>query len=53
MSKELAEIALVAVAGILIGGVYSMYKAAKTTAAIVLGVLALLAIGGAVAWFLS
>ena len=53
MSKELAEIGLVAVAGILIGGVYSMYKAAKMTAAIVLGVLALLAIGGAVAWFAS
>jgi hypothetical protein len=53
VGKELAEIGLVAVAGILIGGVYSMYKAAKLAAAIVLGVLALIAVGGAVAWFLS
>jgi hypothetical protein len=53
VGKQLAEIGLIAVAGILIGGVYSMVKAAKMTSAIVIGVAALLAIGGAVAWFVS
>jgi hypothetical protein len=49
---EYIAIALLAVAGFLIGGVYTMWKTAKIAAA-VLGVLALLAAGGAIAWFRS
>ena len=49
---EYIAIALLALAGFLIGGVYTMWKTAKI-AATVLGVLALLAAGGAVAWYLS
>ncbi|HKS49028.1 MAG TPA: hypothetical protein VJT49_28750 [Amycolatopsis sp.] len=52
MSKETIGILLVALAGFLIGGVYSTWKTAKLMAA-VLGVAALLAIGGAVAWFVG
>jgi len=52
MPHEYIAIALLAVAGFLIGGVYTMWKTAKI-AATVLGVLALLAAGGAVAWFMS
>jgi hypothetical protein len=52
MSKEVVVILLVAVAGILIGGVYSTWKTAKAFA-IVLGVAAALALGGAVAWYIA
>lgn len=53
MGKEFAEIGLVALAGILIGGVYSTWKNNSKITAAVLGVAALLALGGAVAWFVS
>ena len=53
MGKEFAEIGLVALAGILIGGVYSTWKNDAKVASVVLGIAALLAIGGAVAWFVS
>ncbi|MFC0431315.1 hypothetical protein [Kutzneria buriramensis] len=49
---ELIAVGLLALAGFLIGGVYTMWKTAKIAAA-VLGVLALLAAGGAIAWFMS
>ena len=52
MSKELAVILLLALAGFLIGGVYSLWKTARV-AAIVLAVLAAMAVGGAVAWVAS
>ncbi|GLY66212.1 hypothetical protein [Amycolatopsis taiwanensis] len=52
MSKETIGIILLAVAGFLIGGVYSLWKTAKFMAT-VLGIGALLAIGGAVAWFMG
>jgi hypothetical protein len=45
-------VALLAVAGFLIGGVYTMWQTAKLFA-VVLAVLAVLAAGGAVAWFVS
>ncbi|MCP2166318.1 hypothetical protein [Goodfellowiella coeruleoviolacea] len=49
MSKDLIWIALMALAGFLIGGAYSMWKTAKPLA-VLLGVGALLAGAGAVAW---
>ena len=52
MSKDVVLILLLAVAGFLIGGVYTTWKTAKVMAG-VLGVGALLAIGGAVAWYVS
>lgn len=52
MSKDLVGIALLALAGFLIGGVYSAWKTAKVMAT-VLGIGALLAIGGGVAWFIG
>ena len=52
MSKEVIGIILLALGGFLIGGVYSVWKTAKLMA-VVLCVAALLAIGGAVAWFLG
>jgi hypothetical protein len=52
VSKEIVLVLLIAVAGFLIGGVYTTWKTAKVTSA-VLGVAAALAIGGAVAWYLS
>jgi hypothetical protein len=52
VSKEIVGIVLLAVAGFLIGGVYSVWKTAKVMA-VVLGIAALLAIGGAVAWFMG
>ena len=48
----MALIGLLAVAGFLIGGVYTTWKTAKVMAS-VLGVAALLAIGGAIAWYVS
>jgi hypothetical protein len=52
VSKEVAVILLVALAGFLIGGVYTTWKTARTMS-IVLLVAALLAAGGAVAWLVS
>lgn len=52
MSKEVIVIVLIAVAGFLIGGVYSTYRTAKLLAAI-LGICAVLAVGGAVVWLMS
>lgn len=52
MSKEIVGILLLALAGFLIGGVYATYKTAKFMAG-VLFIATLLAIGGAVAWFLG
>lgn len=45
-------IVLLAVCGFLLGGVYAAWKTAKVMAMVYL-VLALLAGGGAVAWYLS
>ncbi|WP_179956889.1 hypothetical protein [Amycolatopsis anabasis] len=49
MSKEIVALILLAVAGFLIGGVYSTWKTVKWLA-IVLGAAAALAVGGAVVW---
>ncbi|MEV4316448.1 hypothetical protein [Actinocrispum sp. NPDC049592] len=51
MPKEIAVIGLVVLAGFLVGGVYAAWKTAKVFA-VLLGLLAALAIGGAVAWML-
>ncbi|MBC6447752.1 hypothetical protein [Actinokineospora xionganensis] len=52
MSKDLVVIGLIALAGILIGGVYTTWKTAKGMA-ILLSLFALMAGGGALAWHLS
>jgi hypothetical protein len=52
MSKEFIVIGLLAVAGFLVGGVYSSFKSAMGLA-MILGVLAVLAVGGAVVWMIS
>lgn len=52
MSKEVVVIGLIAVAGFLIGGVYSTYRTAKGLA-IILGFCAAVAVGGAVVWMVS
>ena len=52
MSKELVVIGLFAVAGFLIGGVYSTWKTARVVA-IVLALAALVAAGGAIVWLAS
>lgn len=52
MSKEVVVIGLIALAGFLAGGVYSTYKTAKVLA-VVLGILAAVAVGGAVVWMVS
>ena len=52
MSKEAIVIVLIAVAGFLIGGVYSTYKTAKLLA-VILGICAVVAVGGAVVWMVS
>lgn len=52
MSKEVAVILLVALAGFLLGGVYTTWKTARV-AAIVLLVAAVMAVGGAIAWLAS
>jgi hypothetical protein len=51
MPKEYVGLGLLALAGFLIGGVYSTWKTAKGMA-IVLIVLTLVAIGAAVAWLM-
>lgn len=52
MSKEIAVIGLIAVAGFLLGGVYSTWKTARIVA-IVLALAAALAVGGAIVWLNS
>ncbi|MGH3878908.1 MAG: hypothetical protein ACRDSK_17905 [Actinophytocola sp.] len=52
MSKELAVIGLIAVAGFLVGGVYSTWKTARVVA-IVLALAAAVAVGGAILWLVS
>jgi hypothetical protein len=52
MSKEVIVVILLAVAGFLVGGVYSTYKTAKVLA-VVLGVCAAVAVGGAIVWMAS
>ena len=52
MSKEVIAVLLLALGGFLVGGVYSTWKTAKFMAG-VLGLAALLAVGGAVFWFVS
>jgi hypothetical protein len=52
VSKDVYVILLLALAGFLIGGVYTTWKTARTTA-IALLVAAVLAAAGAVAWFVS
>jgi hypothetical protein len=52
VSKEIVGILLLALAGFLAGGVYSTWKTAKLMAAFLL-VATLLAVGGAVAWFVG
>ena len=48
----MVAVLLLALGGFLVGGVYSAWKTAKFMA-VVLGVAALLAIGGAIFWFMS
>ncbi|MDT7805276.1 MAG: hypothetical protein QOI78_8709 [Actinomycetota bacterium] len=50
MSKEVVGVLLLALGGFLVGGVYSAWKTAKFMA-VVLGIAAVLAIGGAIFWF--
>ncbi|WP_166640449.1 hypothetical protein [Amycolatopsis sp. SID8362] len=52
MSNSVIGVLLLALAGFLVGGVYSTWKTAKFMA-VVLGVAALLAIGGAIFWLVS
>lgn len=52
MSTDVTVIILLALAGFLLGGVYSTWKTARTFA-IVLAVLAVLAIAGAIAWWVG
>ena len=52
MSKEVIGVLLLALGGFLVGGVYSTWKTAKFMAG-VLGLAAVLAVGGAVFWFIS
>ena len=52
MSKEVIVIGLLAIAGFLGGGVYSTYKTAKGLA-IILGICAAIAVGGAIVWMSS
>jgi hypothetical protein len=52
MSNSMVVIGLLAVAGFLLGGVYSTYKTAKVLA-VVLGICAAVALGGAVVWMVS
>ncbi len=51
MPKENPVIGLVILAGFLAGGVYAAWRTARVFA-ILLGLLAVLALGGAVAWLL-
>ncbi len=48
-TSALVALGLVALAGFLLGGVYATWRTAKVTASL-LGVAAVLALAGAVAW---
>ncbi|GAA4424350.1 hypothetical protein GCM10023148_26590 [Actinokineospora soli] len=50
--QALVTVLLMALAGILVGGAYTTWKTNQVVA-VVLGVLAALALGGAVAWYVS
>jgi hypothetical protein len=52
MSKELVVIGLFAVAGFLLGGVYSTWKTARVLA-IILALAAAVAVAGAIVWLTS
>jgi hypothetical protein len=52
VAPEFIMLALLALAGFLVGGVYSTWKTARGLA-VVLGAAALLAAGGALAWWVS
>jgi hypothetical protein len=52
VSKEVVVIGLLALAGFLLGGVYSTYRTARGLA-VLLGAAAALAIGGAIVWLVS
>lgn len=52
VSEEVVIIGLIALAGILIGGVYTTWKSAKLMA-MVLALAAVLAAGGAAVWWFS
>jgi hypothetical protein len=52
VSKEWVLPLLIAVAGFLLGGIYTTWKTAKTMA-IVLVFLLIIAVGGAIAWYVS
>jgi hypothetical protein len=49
VSKELIAVLLLALGGLLVGGAYATWKTAKLMAMFV-GIAALLAVGGAIAW---
>ncbi|MFB9687790.1 hypothetical protein [Amycolatopsis plumensis] len=52
MNSGVVGVLLLALGGFLVGGVYSTWKTAKFMA-VVLGIAAALAIGGAIFWFVS
>jgi hypothetical protein len=52
VTKDVALIGLLALAGFLVGGVYTTWKTAKVMAT-VLALAAALAVGGAIAWYVS
>ena len=52
MSKEVVVIGLLALAGFLLGGVYSTYRTARGLA-ILLGAAAAIAVVGAILWMVS
>jgi hypothetical protein len=52
VSKEIVGLLLLGLAGILVGGAYSLWKTAQKMA-VVVGIASLLAVGAAVAWLAS
>jgi hypothetical protein len=52
VSKEIVGLLLLALAGILVGGAYTLWKTARKVATVV-GLASLLAIGAAVAWLVG
>lgn len=52
MSKEVVVIGLIALAGFLLGGVYSTWRTARFLA-VLLALAAAVAVGGAVVWLVS
>ena len=53
MNSGVVGVLLLALGGFLVGGVYSTWKNDSKIASVVLGIAAVLALGGAVAWFVS